>query len=132
MLASNPNHDAPMRNGYHREMLPGVGFDDAGAPVRVGHFDWDGVEEAPEAQAHTRDETAARQETVSRIMDLLVRDARNAEHIGRRCVLLAFVAKCPTAPKSESELGEMMGVTRQRAHQLLADFRAKLQCLQGD
>ena len=37
MLDSDPQHDAPMRNGFHAERTPGIGWGDEGERIRVVH-----------------------------------------------------------------------------------------------
>lgn len=57
---------------------------------------------------------------------LLTTGAPDALTIGRRAALLAYVMNPPDQRGTLEDLGRLLGVSRQRAHQVLTKFRKEL------
>jgi hypothetical protein len=92
-----------------------LAFDADGHPVQVDEPE---VYDNPEGPAPERD--------YAKVIGLLVTGAPDAATAGRRALLLGFILKADGAPRTLADLGRTLGVSKQRAHVVLTQFRALL------
>ena len=96
-------------------------FDDDGQPVNVTDFDYASLDpESPRALADD-DAGRIRQQTLCRTFAMLTSGKNSVETIGRKCLLMAFLAG--QAPeKTQSDIAKRLGLSPGRVSQLLAEI----------
>ena len=92
-------------------------FDEQGRRIAVTH---------PVYEPTPANDDRADAPDFSDLLALLTCGAETAEQIGRRVALVAFVMMPPDRRGNLSDLGRLLGVSKQRAHAMLTRFRQEL------
>ena len=92
-------------------------FDEQGRRIAVTH---------PVYEPTPADDDRAAAVDYAALLGLLTSGATTAEQIGRRVALVAFIMQPPDRRGTLTDLGRLLGVSKQRAHAMLTRFRQEL------
>lgn len=101
-----------------------IGFDDDGQPVGVTDFDYDALDREAERIDHAKDIAYLKdkqRELLRLIFEAITGNAKGATEAGRNAWILGFLLK-QTTLKTQTELGQKLGLTKGRTSQLLNQF----------
>jgi len=101
-------------------------YDDNGLPVATTAAVYPG-DELSEGDA-----ARLRRQVVCRLTDFLVHRAANATQAGRRILILSYLMRLPSAPKTLKDLGRKLGITEAGACLAVKRFRAGLRGISQD
>jgi hypothetical protein len=128
MMSDTPDNPKPFRLAESDT----VGFEGKGVLVPVV---WPPTDDPDSGETLSEADAArVRRETISRFLDWITRGQQPAEFVGRRCIVLAFTLGLPSAPTTQAELADRLGVSKTRAHQILSELKlnGETTCLTGE
>ena len=101
-----------------------IKFDDDGNPIAVTEFDFSALERDADRLDHAKDIDYLienQRKLLRLIFESIIGDAKGATAAGRNAWILAYLLK-QTTLRTQTELGQKMGVTKGRTSQLLNQF----------